>query len=180
MDKWIKENKITAIIIIILVVVLGWFIFYKQGNSPKQSLNTTQINDINLQSKCAIQAQKTLDNFSKQYTNDGWDPSVGEPAPTRANFTQSNHFNKKLNKCFVLIKYDFTYAATLNTRFSDNGETFFDAFQNDELANCSHSHDLNYLGTGNPKEFTDHCYMGDYVSTTLQNYNAFVDEKMEL
>lgn len=178
MDIWIKENKITSVIIIVLIIAFGFFAFYKQNNSSKQPTNTGEVNSIDLQSKCATQAQKTLTTFSNQYTNDGWDSNTGEPASTRANFTQSNHFNQKLNQCFVLIKYDFTYAGTLNVHFITTGETLFNAFQNDELASCVHSHRLSYDNFS--EQYTDTCLIGQGNGlSTLQNYNNFVNERME-
>ncbi len=189
MDKWIKENKITSAIIIILIITLGFFTFYKQDNSSKQPTNTSEANSIDLQSKCAAQAQKTLATFSNQYKNDGWDSSTGEPASTRANFIQSNHFNQKMNQCFVLIKYDFTYAGTLNEHFITTGDTLFDAFQNDELASCVHSHRLSYNTF--PEQYTDTCIIGQGTPITssgslnnglssLADYNRFINERMEL
>ena len=82
MDKWIKENKITTSIIIILVIVAGVIYFSKQS--------TKTGNDISLQTKCSDMAEKYF--VSRDYkSSDGFD--------------YKNHFNSKLNKCFILISF---------------------------------------------------------------------------
>src|SRR4051812_22256829 len=86
MDKWIKENKITAIIIIVLVAVLAIVYFCKQPT--KTSLDAL---DIDLQTKCASSAK----TFFEYYISDPQERQSDE---------YSNHFSTKLNKCFVLIK----------------------------------------------------------------------------
>ncbi len=86
MDKWIKENRITTAIILVLVVVLAVVYFGKQP--AKTSLNTF---DVDLQTKCASSAK----TFFEYYIPDPQE---------RQNDEYSNHFNTKLNKCFVLVK----------------------------------------------------------------------------
>lgn len=181
MDTKNQQNSFNNPVVIILVLALiglgGYVIFSKKSNNDLE--NKTSETIVDLQAKCATQAQKTLNNSIGQYTNDGWDGSTGEPASTRTNFTQTNHYNQKLNKCFVLTKYDFTYAGTLNEHFITTGETLFDAFQNDELASCIHSHRLSYDKF--PEQYTDTCLIGQGNGlTSLENYNSFVNEKMEL
>lgn len=77
MDKWIKENRITTAIILVLVIVFA----------AKTSLNTS---DVELQTKCASSAK----TFFESFVSDPQERQIDE---------YSNHFNTKLNKCFVLI-----------------------------------------------------------------------------
>ncbi len=84
MDKFIKENKIVATIIIVLIIVFGVGYFYKQ--TPKTE------SDLSLQTKCSEMATKT-------FISNGYKSSDGAD--------YKNHFNSKLNKCFILISsYD--------------------------------------------------------------------------
>ena len=92
MDKWIKENKITTTIVIVLVIVFG--IIYTQKQSIKtenqNSKTSLDISNINLQTKCASSAK----SFFEYYIPDPQE---------RQNDEYSNHFSIKLNKCFVLV-----------------------------------------------------------------------------
>ncbi len=87
MDKWIKENKITTAIIVVLVVVLG--VGYLITKNSRVVSNTA---DFDLQQKCA----KAANDF---YTNKGW--NTNSDALGSNDYT--NHWNKTLNKCFIEI-----------------------------------------------------------------------------
>lgn len=89
MDKWIKGNKITVIVIVLIVLFV---IFYFSGLSLKDSITNTAIQDTTnmaLQEKCADQALRMFNQAG--YKNN-------ELAG------QTNHYNKKLNKCFIEIQ----------------------------------------------------------------------------
>src|ERR1700686_4217268 len=86
MDKWIKENRITTAIVLVLAVVFAIVYFYKQPANT--SLNASE---VDLQNKCASSAK----TFFEYYIPDPQE---------RQNDEYSNHFSTKLNKCFVLIK----------------------------------------------------------------------------
>ena len=112
MDKWIKENKITTIIIIILVLFFGTLYLQKQPTkteyqNPKVALNTS---DIDLQTKCASQAKIFFDYFISD-------------SQERQSDEYSNHYNATLSKCFVLIKHGIT---SVNDIYTKN---FFDAIE---------------------------------------------------
>ncbi len=84
MDKWIKENKITSSIILIILVIFAISIFYSQ------SVQTS--NNFNLQSKCSSMS-------GTFFTNKNYKISQGDE--------YKNHYNSKLDKCFILISsYD--------------------------------------------------------------------------
>jgi hypothetical protein len=80
MDKFIKENKVTATIIIILLIAIGAYYYSKQS--------VKKVDDLTLQTKCSDAAGKFFANKGYKI-NDGFD--------------YKNHFNSKLNKCFILI-----------------------------------------------------------------------------
>jgi hypothetical protein len=171
-NNWFK------IIIAVAVLIIACSIGYYFITIPRTA--TIQTNDIDSQAKCATQAQKVLDNFEKKYINDGWSSADGGvPASTRVNFNQQNHYNQTLNKCFILITYDFTQAGLGNPKFTGNGETLFDAYQNDELASCVHADREAYSNFN--AQHTDTCLigLGNGLSSNEQ-YKNFVNQKMEL
>jgi len=92
MDKWIKENKITTAIVVVLVVVFGLGYFVKDSvkiENHQQKVVVTS--DIDLQTKCSAQAKIFFDYYTGANKNQSNE--------------YSNHYNSKLNKCFVLIKH---------------------------------------------------------------------------
>ncbi len=93
MDKWIKENKITATIVIVLVVIFGIFYLQKQSikTESQNSKTLSATSDIDLQIKCASQAKTFFDYFIT-------DPESKKTAEL------ANHYNAKLNICFALVK----------------------------------------------------------------------------
>lgn len=82
MDKYIKENKIATAIIVILVIAFGMVYFYKQ--TPKTETN------LSLQTKCSDMALKFFNEHGYKTDNANGD-------------TYTNHYNSKLNKCFILL-----------------------------------------------------------------------------
>lgn len=84
MDKWIKQNKITVGVVLVLAAILAPFYFYRQ------QANTSFSTSIDLQSKCATQAGQFFEYL------------LSNPA-AKMDAEYSNHFNSKLNKCFILV-----------------------------------------------------------------------------
>lgn len=112
MEKFIKQNWFISIVVLILVVL---FIYY---------LPKTKKVSIDNQQYCSVMAEQY---FTKKYTNLNSENSR----------TYTNHFNSKLNKCFILIsKFDIDsgieiidlydtlenkhYGAFIGQRFCDN------------------------------------------------------------
>ena len=89
MDKWIKENKITAILALALVVFFAFIDFDRQ--SAKTTFSGTTETSLALQAKCADRAA----SFFKQ---GGYEDASGV-------WTNSyiNHWNNRLGKCFIQI-----------------------------------------------------------------------------
>lgn len=82
MDGWIKENKITTGVIVMLVLFGGLIYLNKPAHV---------IINLDLQIKCASQAK----NFFDYLITDLESKKTAE---------FSNHYNAKLNICFALIK----------------------------------------------------------------------------
>lgn len=174
MRNFIKENwfKIIVILIIIAGICFYYFGYYL--------IEKRQIVSVDLQEKCSSQAQKIFSAFKEKYTNDGWNSAGSEPASTRDDFNQENHYNQKLNKCYTLIKYEDTndgnyYANSPNTLdyTLPRGESLIDAYENNELASCLH-------GTDGRGQQEDICLIGAQNGTIKYNeYLNFVNQRME-
>ncbi len=99
MDKFIKENRITVTVIIVLLIATGAYYY------SKQSIKTAD--NLTLQTKCADRAAA----FYKQggYGDDSqvWTDSY------------INHWNNKLSKCFIQIT---------GISLKDSGFSFIDIF----------------------------------------------------
>lgn len=137
-----KPNKFNVILIVLVLLGVGGFIYGTQeaSNVP-----------IEAQLKCANQAQKTLDNFQNE--------THGEQ------FTQKNHYNKKMEKCFVWIRYAPSFPGRIST------EKIFDAYENRELADCF-SDRVNDIKTETV------CGIGNR-SATVDEYIDFLNQRME-
>lgn len=172
-----KENKTNYIFIIlsILVTILMVYILVTLIDSTKPPKESE--NDILLKEKCDIQAKKILITYEKKHENDGGLNIKKNPNPTRVNFDQKNHFNKKENKCYVLLIYNFTEMGTSNPNFIEEGELLFDVYRNIELGNCVHAERITHKDF--PGRYVDRCVIGKNKAT-LDSYNNFVYEKMEL
>jgi hypothetical protein len=121
---------------------------------------------------CAGQAQRALTLFQETFAHDDIGPD-GSLVPTRTNYTRQIHYNQHLNKCFVLISYDFTYAGTLSANPFVAGETLVDACENAELATCVHSR---YRPSGEERT----CALGEGQQTiSADTFEEFVNQRME-
>ncbi len=90
----------------------------KQNQDLQAQLAKQQSNDFDLQSKCSQQAKVFLDYF--------------EGGKSAENISYENHFNQKLNKCFVLIS-QFQNTAPNKIEF------LFDAAEKKEYAESDSS-----------------------------------------
>lgn len=109
--------------------------------------NFNNSGNLALQSQCATQAEKTVAEWGKGLNLSGLTVS------------QQNHYNQKLNKCFVLIR-----AADKKT-MEEVTENLMDGYENTHLA---------YFGPGN-----EPYGISGKSSATQKEYFDFVDERME-
>lgn len=78
-----KINKLSLpVTIIIASLILGGFYFITQSSKQKND-------DVNLSIQCSKQAQSFYDWYNGEVT--------------KSSLAYENHFNNKLNKCFVLV-----------------------------------------------------------------------------
>lgn len=115
MDKWIKGNKITTTIIVVLVAFFGVVYFSKQPvQIENKDLKTKAIvSNVDLQTKCASQAKSFMD----YYVVDQQEKQADE---------YTNHYNAKMDKCFVLIKHGITVS---DGTFGVYTKNLFDAIE---------------------------------------------------
>ena len=75
----------------------------------------TKASNIDLQERCATQAQKFVEQKKGFY-------------PNNVLLSSSNHYSTRINKCFVRL---------YSTGISANGETIYDGFEDRVYAQCS-------------------------------------------
>jgi hypothetical protein len=128
-------------------------------NSSAQSPTTNQAvaNNLDLQSQCGNQSLQALGNFQNSLL------SFGDKAST--NFNQSNHYNQKQNKCFVLIS--FTNSPTTISYVLE------DAYENITLASA-YGESLASNGPSYPLYA-----IGSDHNATQQRFRDFVNQDME-
>lgn len=166
MQYWLKENWFRISIVVILLATVLSAIYYFIFFIPSEQKGKIQTSDIDLQAKCATQAEKTLNGFKKDYSVSQYD-----------SFTQENHYNQKMNKCFVLISYSAVYPPNTtinpNAPFTQpsNYEDLVDAYENTDLAHCT------IFGNDMPLHQT--CWTADN-GNNFQDYKNFVLPRMEM
>ncbi|SRR5258706_3587582 len=126
MDLIKKYKEIVILVVIILGVFFYWqsAVISKQKNQIQElSSKSTFSGNIGLQEDCSKQAQ----NFFDYWENN---------SKTKQQDEFSNHYNTKLNKCFVLVK---TYTQTnTNGDFSfGHGQDLYDAIEKKEYGSFS-------------------------------------------
>jgi hypothetical protein len=149
MDKLIKENKITAVILIVLIIVLAVVYFNRQPT--KNSLDTSE---VDIQTKCASQAKAFFDYWET-------DPEA------KQNDEYSNHYNVKVNKCFVKIKIPILSSPDKKTYT----EYLFDAIEKKQYGNFM----VGIPTYGKPII----CEILDNFCQTRDEYDNFVNSYME-
>lgn len=127
----------------------------KVNNNEKVKSSTSV--DLNLQAKCANQAEKTLTDFTEQM-----DPYGILRQSKEHPFYQQNHYNQKFNQCFVLVSGAGKIVVLL------------DAYENKRLLTCTPQSDL----IGNSS------WLGDLVNGTKyisqESCTNLVNQKMEI
>lgn len=105
MNKCIKGNKILMAIILIVLIALGMYLYYRSA----------KIDALALQAKCADRAA--------YFYKEGW---YKKDTPGFSDF-YTNHWNQKLGKCFIQIT-----STSLNDGFETID--LFDAFEGKRFA----------------------------------------------
>ncbi len=174
MDKWIKQNRITTSIIIVLVVALGFVYFNKQI--------TKNVSDIDFQTKCATQAK----SFFEYLVPEPKGLNLGD-----ANTEYTNHYNSKLNKCFILITHPqesyygdvytkYLYDAVEKVKYGSfewemltpGTEEYKSSVEGGKLLSCVISPDGNLDNNKN-------CSKGDLFNTSQWEFDKLVKVYME-
>lgn len=168
MKKFIKENWFKIIISLAVIIITSSVVYYSVVFLPHRdqqisSQQALKINQDNAQ-KCADQVQKALNIF--QNTFNEYD-LLTISSPTILG--QTNHYNQKLSKCYILIKYKFTVSGSEASSIY-YGESLQDAYENIQLASCDH--------TGID---SDSCFIGENnKGVPVEKYKDFVKQRMEL
>ena len=136
----------------------------EQNQQPKQNSQSVLTN-LDQQSECAQQAEKAMTVYKEKMSKTDY-----------KSFQQQNHYNRSLNKCFVLISYDPVVSTSriYSPENPTNYQDLLDAYENENLASCNF-----YLNRApyNINTFAD-CWI-DYKPVLYSQYSDFVKLKME-
>jgi hypothetical protein len=165
------KNIYIASGLVLVVLVAGiMFALGVRWGSTAASATTSEPQSLALQAQCATQAQKTLAIFEQGMKFAGYD-----------SFSQQNHYSPNFNECFEIISYSpivapGTQINTAEDAFAHPNEydTFMDAYENNDLADCTFYDDLwgvDPQAASNPANRIK-CTIGGYAVTyqQLQNY----------
>ena len=157
---------------ILLCGIAGLAVLFLAGCDNSNQVNQppppiSQPPPIDFQAKCSEQAQKTLDDFK-----------ISMPGAS-SKFGQQNHYNLKLNKCFVIVSYNPPLAGgNVNRDYEPNEiDYLYDAYENINLADCTFYWNRTSANFSNPDTYTM-CLIGNNKST-YQEFIDFVNQRME-
>jgi hypothetical protein len=116
--------------------------------------------DYDLQAKCSKDA--------KGWFNENWASSD----KTTLLLNHTNHYNKAMNKCFVLVEYH--YSLPNGDSSWANNLTLWDVYENAQYATFSESHIDYQKPTFEVKDHVMTCELLDRKCTTVEEFNGFV------
>lgn len=171
-------TPLIAVILVIAALICGYIIWSQHKTIEKLNSDFKTVsegNSIDLQEKCAKQAEKALNIFARDNTADYTGLRYGS-------FAQENHYNQKMNKCFVLISYspiyppNYTFDTSKPLTQPTNYEDLVDAYENTDLAHCTiFGNDI----TTKDAKINQVCWTTD-GGKNYQDYKKFVLPRMEM
>lgn len=140
---WFKI--IIAIIILAIAIPAGYYFIVSQRQQQEQT------NNINLQTKCATQAEKIFENIQSM-AND-------------INYTYKNHYSFNLGRCYVLIHGTGVAGIGMS-------DILIDVYKNENVADCES------YGTAPESNYCS--YNGSSgIIYNINDFNNFVKPYME-
>jgi len=144
---FLKDNLFKIGFLIIVLIIVG-LVFYYFTIYPRQQRQQT--NNIDLQTKCAIQAKNIFNNIQLM-TND-------------INYTYKDHYSSSLNRCYVLIHGIGVGGIGMSDRL-------IDVYENKDVADCE--------SYGTAPELNSCVYNGSNITYNINQFNDFVKPYME-
>jgi hypothetical protein len=127
-----------------------------------ESEKSTAIADYDLQAKCSKDATA--------WFNSNWAPSNNDKTTMLLNFT--NHYNKSLNKCFILVEYHVSTQEKTTSWIGDI--SLYDVYENARYGDFSQNHALAYEPTFYSDEQVFTCEVSNQKCKTIDEYNGLV------
>ena len=116
--------------------------------------------DYDLQAKCSKDAQS--------WFNENW----ASPDKTTLLLDHTNHYNKAMNKCFVLVEYH--YSLSSGDSSWANNVNLWDVYENTKCGTFSESDIAYQKPTFEVKDRVMTCDFLDKKCTTVEEFNGFV------
>jgi hypothetical protein len=123
---------------------------------------TNAATDFNLQEKCS--------NAAKSWFRENFPPDKNTIL-----LDETNHFNRKMNKCFITVEYhstgaDSKVAGILSSWY--NNISLWDVFENEKYANFAESHTMfSYALKRPPEDRVDECEVAGTKCKSLDEFN---------
>ncbi len=142
------ENNGYKIAFLIVSLIIACFVFYYFTIYPRQQ--QAQINNIDLQTKCAIQTKKIFNDIQVM-TN-------------AINYTYKNHYSSSLNRCYILIH-------GIGVGGIGTSDKLIDVFENKDVADCE--------TYSTAPELNSCIYNGLSLKYNIDQFNDFIKPYME-
>ena len=131
----------------------------KQNQDLKAALEkSTATADYDLQGKCSKDA--------RVWFNENW---VGTKDAAYLDFT--NHYNKSMNKCFILVEYHFTFGESPSWT---NAMTLYDVYENSEYASYMENHQTYFKPEYRTEDNVTTCKLGNTECKAMNEFNNLV------
>jgi hypothetical protein len=136
----------------------------KKNQELQEEVNRRQAAvDYDLQAKCSRDA--------KQWFKENW--STTDKTTILLDFT--NHYNKRLNKCFISVEYHYSLGGDASWT---NHISLWDVYENARYANFSENHMVFYKPEIRTRDNVLSCEVVDNKCKTLDEFNGLTADYM--
>jgi hypothetical protein len=134
----------------------------------------------NQELKTKLQEQKNLQNLelqskrardAKAWFRENWRE---DQLTTLLDYT--DHYNKQMNKCFIMVEYHYKLAASELSWYNDM--TLWDVYENLKYANYSESHEIHKVNNYTPVNTIFSCDVPGAKCKSLEEWNKAVNSYM--
>ena len=150
--------KLLLLACAVLLTAIGCDTSQRITNLEKQISKRDIVADYDLQAKCAKDA--------KTWFRENWRDVV---ASTSILLDYTNHYNKAMNKCFIVVEYHYTFDKDIGNW--TNNVTLWDVYENVKIAEFNESHSIEYKPTTATVDRVVTCEVAGTKCTALQQFN---------
>jgi len=135
----------------------------KENSELKSQLASA---DLALQEKCSKAAK-------------AWFRESFHPDKNTVLLDQTNHYNRKMNKCFIMVEYHYNSGRGPVGEPWYNDISLWDVFENSKYAGFTESHIVYPISSKlSPEDKVDHCDVAGTACKTLDEFNSLTRSYM--